>query len=226
MRTAMRRHRAASRPVQSRLRTTDGSVDTRRVRRSRSWRRGGRQPDIGRAKTRPGIVGDARLRAASRRRGTAGHDDITDRSRRAARDIATVTGIVDGWRALGMKAMITIYDGVLARLLLAAGQPADAQERVDIGLRLAEKTGMHFYDAELLRIRAHTHDDFHQRRDGLRAAIELARRQHANIFELRTAADDFALRGEEARQGLRDSILRFPDRSTWPELSRARASLG
>ena len=140
--------------------------------------------------------------------------------------IATVTGIVDGWRALGMKAMITIYDGVLARLLLAAGQPADAQERVDIGLRLAEKTGMHFYDAELLRIRAHTHDDFHQRRDGLRAAIELARRQHANIFELRTAADDFALRGEEARQGLRDSILRFPDRSTWPELSRARASLG
>ena len=85
---------------------------------------------------------------------------------------------------------------------------------------------MHFYDAELQRIRAHTHDDPGQRGDGLRAAIELARQQHAVIFELRTAADDFQLRGEPARQELRDSVLGFPDNSTWPELARARALLG
>jgi hypothetical protein len=140
--------------------------------------------------------------------------------------IATVTGIVDGWRAMGLTSMITFYDGVLARLLLTVGQPAQARERVDVGLRLAEETGMHFYDAELLRIRAQTHDDLHQRCDGLRAAIELARQQHAVIFELRAAADDFELRGDAARQGLRESILRFPDNSTWPELARARALLG
>ena len=140
--------------------------------------------------------------------------------------IATVTGLVEGWRALGLKSMITFYDGVLARLLLAAGQPADARERVDAGLSLAEETGMHFYDAELLRIRAHTHDDFQQRSNGLRAAMELARQQHAAIFELRAAVDDFELRCEPARQALRDSVLRFPDHSTWPELSRARALLG
>jgi hypothetical protein len=122
--------------------------------------------------------------------------------------------------------MITFYDGALARLLLAVGQSADARDRVDAGVRLAEETGMHFYDAELLRIRAHTHDDLGQRCDGLRAAIELARQQHAAIFELRAAADDLELRGEAARQGLQDAILRFGDHSTWPELARARASLG
>jgi hypothetical protein len=122
--------------------------------------------------------------------------------------------------------MIMFYDGVLARLLLTAGQAADARARLDTGLTLAEKTGMHFYDAELLRIRAHAHDDVDQRDDGLRAAVELARQQHAYIFELRAAADAYELRGEPARRQLRDSILRFPDGSTWPELSRARALLG
>jgi class 3 adenylate cyclase/tetratricopeptide (TPR) repeat protein len=140
--------------------------------------------------------------------------------------IATLTRILDGWRAVGARSMITFYDGALARLLLAVGQSADARDRVDAGVRLAEETGMHFYDAELLRIRAHTHDDLGQRCDGLRAAIELARQQHAAIFELRAAADDLELRGEAARQGLQDAILRFGDHSTWPELARARASLG
>lgn len=140
--------------------------------------------------------------------------------------IAIVTRLVDGWRALGLKSMITFYDGVIARLLLTAGQPADARERVELGLSLAENTGMRFYDAELLRIRAHTHNDIGQRCDGLRSAIQLARKQGATIFELRAAADDFELRGEPAAQELRDSILRFPDESTWPELSRARALLG
>jgi hypothetical protein len=140
--------------------------------------------------------------------------------------IATVTGLIDGWRAVGLKAMIMFYDAVLARLLLAAGRPADARDRVDVGLTQAAETGMRFYDAELLRIRAHTYDDVQQRRDGLRAAVELARRQHATIFELRAAADDFELHGEPARQQLQDSILGFPDNSTWPELSRARELLG
>ncbi len=140
--------------------------------------------------------------------------------------IATLTGLIDGWRAVGFKSMIMFYDGVLARLLLTAGQAAEARERVDLGLALADKTGMHFYDAELLRIRAHTHDDADRRGDGLRAAVELARRQHATIFELRAAADDFELRGEPARQELRDSVRRFPENSTWPDLSRARALLG
>ena len=97
---------------------------------------------------------------------------------------------------------------------------------VDAGLRLAGETGMHFYDAELLRIRAHTHGDIEHRRAGLHEAIRTAREQHAFIFELRAAADDFESGVEAARQQLLDSIRRFPERSGWPELSRARALLG
>ncbi len=140
--------------------------------------------------------------------------------------ISTVTGLVEGWRALGLRSMITFYDGVLARLLLASGQPAAARDRVEAGLGLAAETGMHFYDAELLRIRAHTHADARERCDGLRAAIALARRQHAPVFELRAAADYFELCGEAARRDLRAAVRGFPDGSTWPELSRARALLG
>lgn len=41
----------------------------------------------------------------------------------------------------------TVFDGVLGRLLIAAGQPEAARERLDIGLALAQDTGMCFYDA-------------------------------------------------------------------------------
>ena len=61
-----------------------------------------------------------------------------------------------------------------------------------------------------------------ERRADLRAAIELARKQCAVIFELRSAAEYFELYGE--RQPLADAITDFPG-SSWPELSRALAVL-
>lgn len=136
--------------------------------------------------------------------------------------IATLTMFVDAWRALEVRSLITFYDAVLARLLIAAGQPAEARNRVQLGLDLAKETGMSFYDAELLRIRAETHDG-DQRRADLRAAIELARKQRAAIFELRPAAQYFDLYGE--RGPLERAVGRFPKDSTWPELARASALL-
>jgi hypothetical protein len=52
---------------------------------------------------------------------------------------------------------LTFFDSDLGRLLIAASQPQVARERLDTGLQLAQDTGMRFYDAELLRLRAHTH---------------------------------------------------------------------
>ena len=140
--------------------------------------------------------------------------------------IATLTMFVDTWRALGVICLITYYDAVIARLLIAAGQVAEARDRIHIGLQLGEDTGMRFHEAELLRIRAFTREDDEQRSADLRAAIQLAREQGATVFELRAAADDFELRGEPARQALTDAISRFPEGSTWPQLERARALLG
>ena len=84
---------------------------------------------------------------------------------------------------------------------------------------------MCFYDAELLRLRAHTHTDPDARQADIAAALELARRQGATLFELRAALDDFEFRGEAARAALADVVDRFPIESGSPELARAEAAL-
>jgi class 3 adenylate cyclase/tetratricopeptide (TPR) repeat protein len=139
--------------------------------------------------------------------------------------IAANTAIVEGWRAAETKTFLACYDGVLARVLAAAGMKDQARERVDLALQMADETSIHFYDAELLRIRALTYDGEETRHAGLRAAIELAQKQGAHTFELRAAADDFELSGEPARTALKDAIGRFPTDQTWPELARARTLL-
>ena len=95
-----------------------------------------------------------------------------------------------------------------------------ARARLDPALRLAEDAGMHFYDAELLRLRVHTHTDpegppsRHHRRP--------RPPQGATVFELRAALDDFELRGHPA---LIDAARRIPTNNMWPELAQAQASL-
>jgi hypothetical protein len=107
--------------------------------------------------------------------------------------IATITTLVDTWRTFELLMYVTSYDAVLGRLLIAVGQPEQARHRLDTGLALARDTGMCFYDAELLRLRAHTHThtDPAGRQADVGAALELALRQGATLFELRAALDDY-----------------------------------
>lgn len=139
--------------------------------------------------------------------------------------IATLDMFVSTWRSLGVISLITFYDAIVARLLIAAGRLSEARERVDVALALAEETQMKFHDAELIRIRAHTHQDDDERAADLARSIRLAREQGAIIYELRSAADDFQLRGEPARQVLLDAVDRFPDGSVWPPLASAQGLL-
>ncbi|MEA2770667.1 MAG: hypothetical protein QOD93_3629, partial [Acetobacteraceae bacterium] len=115
------------------------------------------------------------------------------------RHIENMTTVVEGWRAAQLKTFLASYESVLARLLTAAGKPEAGRERVNLALQMAQDTGVHFYEAELLRVRAHTYADPDAQHAGLRAAIELAQTQGAHVFELRAAADDFELLGEPAR---------------------------
>ena len=138
--------------------------------------------------------------------------------------IATMTTFVDILRKAGLNAYLTFFDSVLARLLTAAGQPEQARARLDTALQLAEDTGMCFYDAELLRLRAHTQIDPDARRADIAAALELARRQGATLFELRAALDDFELRGEPARAALVDVVSRFPARHRLAGTGASRCS--
>ena len=127
---------------------------------------------------------------------------------------------VDVLHMVGMNIYITFHDAVLGRLLIAAGQPEHARARLDTALQLAQDTGMHFYDAELLRLRGHTHADPDARRADISAALDPARRQSAPLFELRAALDDFELRGQPAGAALVDVVSRFPADSAFPELAR------
>ncbi len=140
--------------------------------------------------------------------------------------ISTLTGFVELWRSVGLYAYQTQYDCLLARLLTAAGRPDEARARADAALQIARDTGMHFYDVGLLLARARTHSDPDARAADVAAAIELARRQGAPLFELRAALDDFELRGQPARAVLADAAARLPADSVLPEVARAQALLG
>ncbi len=140
--------------------------------------------------------------------------------------IETMTTVVQTWRAFEVKTFLAAYDGVLARLLIASGDQEAAREHLDVALQMGQDTWIQFYDAELLRLRAHTLDDEDARHRHFRAAIELAQKQGAHIFEIRTAADDFELMGASARAALQEASRRLPGDQTWPDLARARALLG
>jgi len=140
--------------------------------------------------------------------------------------VATITESLDeAWRISG----IVIYRGFLecvrARLIIAAGKCDDARRILDAALQRADDSNEHYYDAELLRIRAHTLADLDARAEGLADAAELAHRQGAFLFELRAALDDFESRGELARAALIDAVNRMPADSTMPEVARARRVL-
>jgi hypothetical protein len=61
----------------------------------------------------------------------------------------TITTRRETLRTSEVNMYSTVYDAVLARVLIAAGQPEPARERLDIALALAQDTGMCFYNAEL-----------------------------------------------------------------------------
>lgn len=131
---------------------------------------------------------------------------------------------VDGSRHMQLNSYLTFHDAVIGRLLIAAGRHYDARQRLQISLRHAAETGMHFHDAELLRLLAQTSPDPKERRDGLNAALDLARSQGATLFEVRCLLDLFEAGDGQVRSELRDALGRLGD-SRWPEHAQARLVL-
>jgi class 3 adenylate cyclase/tetratricopeptide (TPR) repeat protein len=136
-----------------------------------------------------------------------------------------LTRRVDGSRFMHLNSYLTFHDAIIGRLLIAAGRPEQARERLEMALRHAEETGMRFHDAELMRLRAHTFTDTQERRKALATALELARRQGATLFELRCLVDFFDLTGDVDRPELADVVRRFDGDTRWPEFARAQEIL-
>jgi class 3 adenylate cyclase/tetratricopeptide (TPR) repeat protein len=139
--------------------------------------------------------------------------------------VAHATEAVKTVRGAGLTVFITLFDGALAQLLTAAGRREEARDQLDTALTLGRDIEMRFYEAELLRLRAHTHTDFDARQADLVAALSVARQQGADLYELRAALDDFELRGEPARAALHNVVGRLPADSTLPERRRCLSVL-
>ena len=96
---------------------------------------------------------------------------------------------------------------------------------MDTALQLAQDTGMHYYDAELLRLRAQTHTDPEARRADLGAALDVARRQGATCSNCAPpwTISSYAV-SPRAQRSLMPSAA-SPAPSAFPSLARARAAL-
>jgi class 3 adenylate cyclase len=140
--------------------------------------------------------------------------------------IQTMTSVVDTWRTYDLVSWLANYDGVLAGLLIAAGDLEAARARLDLSLQMGRDSLYQNCDAELMRLRAHTRTDPDERHDALRAAVDFARAQGAHASELASAADDVELVGSAAKPALIEALGRFPADQTWPALERARALAG
>lgn len=130
---------------------------------------------------------------------------------------------LDTFRTFGLLVYVTRYDAVLARLLTATGQPEQACARLDTALQLAQDTGMCFYDAELLRLRAHAHTDPDARRADINAALKLARQQRDPVRTARRPRRFRATRRARTRRPHRHSQP-HPANNARPELEWAQAS--
>ncbi|HUO39224.1 MAG TPA: hypothetical protein VMU34_15920 [Mycobacterium sp.] len=109
--------------------------------------------------------------------------------------------------------------------MISAGRLDAARRGLEAALQKADDNDEHFYDPELLRVRAHTHVEPDARAAGFAAAAALARRQGAALLELRAALDDFELPGQLARAALASALRGMPPYSAMPEVARAGAVL-
>ncbi|RZT25298.1 adenylate/guanylate cyclase family protein [Mycobacterium sp. BK558] len=139
--------------------------------------------------------------------------------------IDRATGVVETVRRAGLNVFITLFDGVLAKVLIAGGRAEEARVHLDRALALGRDIGMCFYEGELHRLRAHTHSDPDDVRADLAVALDTARGQCAHLYELRATLDDFALRGESARGALVAVNDQFALDNPLPERSRCLAVL-
>lgn len=140
---------------------------------------------------------------------------------------------VDLLHTAGLRVFLPLFEAAAARLLTAAGEPELAGTRLDRALRASGTAGMTFYDAELLRLRAHTATS--DPGADLSAAAALARCQGAALFELRAVLDtvdghstldsplDSPLDTADLAVALTTALGRLPAGCPLPEVSRSRA---
>lgn len=147
--------------------------------------------------------------------------------------VAAMQAAVEGFHATGARLRLPLYLGMLAECLGDVGHTEAALAALDQAHEHAERTGEHWLDAELHRLRG----ELLLRRGGnlaeaeasLVRAVEVAAAQRARPLELRAALSLAELRqpreGIGARQVVESRLARFAEGFDQPDVVRARALL-
>lgn len=134
-----------------------------------------------------------------------------------------IEGLCGMWKMIDFALFLPFYTAAAGRVRAAAGDSEGAAARYDEALNLARATGIHFYDAEVLRLRSHLPDK--AATGQLRTALDLARAQGAVPFELRIARDLLARGEADAPELLASATARFAPDTHYPELDEAHSEL-
>lgn len=167
------------------------------------------------------------LMAASQRAMTEGlsaNDTRTSDTATLAAHAEAVEGLCGMWRMLDLGLFLPFGMATAGRLRAAAGGAAEAAMRYHEALDVANAKGLHFYDAEVMRLQAELLPDT-EATEQLRTALDLARTQGAVPFELRIARDLLARDESDALVLLGEATRRFAADAHYPELDEARSVL-
>jgi predicted ATPase len=137
-------------------------------------------------------------------------------------------GLAD-WSATGSVTYQTYFMGLLAEVLLRRQEVEEARHVLTEALALSRRTGERLYEAELHRLDGELlrMTGFpREAAENFRRALDVARSQGAQSFELRAAASLTRLQGDsDARTLLTDTYGRFTEGFETPDLREARALL-
>jgi adenylate cyclase len=159
---------------------------------------------------------------------------------RGQEGVETIRRALTAYHETGAELGRPTYLGIFAEVCEKAGRPDEASSAIAEALEAGARTGLHYWDAELHRARgalllraggrarrAATERDAEA---CFREAIAIARRQDANLFELRAAMSLCRLlhrqkRSRDARALLADVYGRFTEGFETRDLRDARALL-
>jgi predicted ATPase len=149
--------------------------------------------------------------------------------------VALLRGATDAWRTLGAQSTRPHQLGLLADALGRSGRAEEGLTVLDLALAEVRTTNEEYYEAELHRLRGELLLHQSQRgEEGAEAAflqgLDVARRQGARSWELRSASSLFRLklarRGDsKARSSLAKVYGSFTEGFETPDLRDARALL-
>jgi predicted ATPase len=137
------------------------------------------------------------------------------------------------YRAIGAEAQLPHLIALLARACDIRGQVDEAVTLLDEGMQIGEKTGEHWFTAELNRLKGQLllrqgHTEATE--ELYRKAMSIAREQEAKLWELRAAVSLARLRRDQNRRAeARDLLVPvyswFTEGLETPDLKEAKAVL-